>query len=479
VEDSESTQTRRIVRNRKYRVYLNPEQEAKANEWLGFATDLYNACVEQRRTAWNPAYRVWEGDKWVWKGGTSINFPAQSKQITELRQAGFGPDGMPALVQHEVARRVDRTFQGFFRRVKSKTGKAGFPRFKSRHRYDSLTFGLTHGKTSGAGALLKRALRLSGLGDFPIRRARPNGWGKNGKCPSVLVMHRPIPEDAVAKSCILKREGHRWYVCIAIEFEAPVPQIDDSRPKVGVDLRWKDRFAMLSTGEEIKGPNALAGALDKLAHLQRLVERPGGLRETRKVRGNRRGGKLKGAIGAPSQRKRKKQNVRQRERAKLRPPVAKPKRWSSAEKEARRCVRELHAKVARIRKDHLHKVSRDLTTRFSVIAIEKMDISDMVNKSNPAVKESGIPASRRAEWNRGLLDQGGYAFREFLLYKAAEAGTRIQENDPAYKSQDCSGCGQRVPKKIGEKIHRCPHCGLVMDVALNAALNNLAEIQSG
>jgi putative transposase len=45
--------------------------------------------------------------------------------------------------------------------------------------------------------------------------------------------------------------------------------------------------------------------------------------------------------------------------------------------------------------------------------------------------------------------------------------------NPAYTSQDCSGCGQRVPKTLKERVHVCPYCGLILDRDVNAARNIL------
>ncbi|HEV2461162.1 MAG TPA: transposase [Ktedonobacterales bacterium] len=44
---------------------------------------------------------------------------------------------------------------------------------------------------------------------------------------------------------------------------------------------------------------------------------------------------------------------------------------------------------------------------------------------------------------------------------------------PAFTSQDCSGCGERVPKSLSMRTHVCPCCGLVLDRDENAALNIL------
>ncbi|HEV2461259.1 MAG TPA: transposase, partial [Ktedonobacterales bacterium] len=49
---------------------------------------------------------------------------------------------------------------------------------------------------------------------------------------------------------------------------------------------------------------------------------------------------------------------------------------------------------------------------------------------------------------------------------------------PAYTSQDCSGCGERVPKSLSVRTHVCPSCGLVLDRDEHAALNILRAGQA-
>ena len=42
-------------------------------------------------------------------------------------------------------------------------------------------------------------------------------------------------------------------------------------------------------------------------------------------------------------------------------------------------------------------------------------------------------------------------------------------------TQMCSGCGETAPKDLSQRIHACPHCGLVLDRDHNAALNILVR----
>jgi len=63
---------------------------------------------------------------------------------------------------------------------------------------------------------------------------------------------------------------------------------------------------------------------------------------------------------------------------------------------------------------------------------------------------------------RGIL-------RNALTYMANMSEGVIVFVDPRYTSQLCSGCGEYVLKGLAERVHTCPHCGLVLDRDVNAA----------
>ena len=63
----------------------------------------------------------------------------------------------------DVIERLDRAYKAFFRRVKNGTGKAGFPRFRSRDRYDSLTLKQTGWKLDG------KYLTIRNVGRFKLQ----------------------------------------------------------------------------------------------------------------------------------------------------------------------------------------------------------------------------------------------------------------------------------------------------------------------
>ena len=103
---------------------------------------------------------------------------------------------------------------------------------------------------------------------------------------------------------------------------------------------------------------------------------------------------------------------------------------------------------------------------YGVIAVEKLNARGMVK--NHCLAESISDAS----WSQ---------FRSVLTSKAENAGRKVFAVNPANTSQDCSGCGYRpdglegrTKKKLSDRWHLCPMCGLSVDRDTNAAVNILA-----
>src|SRR3989338_2767334 len=62
-----------------------------------------------------------------------------------------------------ISKRINDAFNHFFRRVKEKKGKVGFPRFKNLNRYKSITF-----PQSGFKIISDKRLFVSKVGNIPI-----------------------------------------------------------------------------------------------------------------------------------------------------------------------------------------------------------------------------------------------------------------------------------------------------------------------
>jgi putative transposase len=132
----------------------------------------------------------------------------------------------------------------------------------------------------------------------------------------------------------------------------------------------------------------------------------------------------------------------------------------------RHVVARIHERIAWRRADFAHQHSRRLANQFDLIAVEDLSVNRMVHTHCLA---------------KSIQDAAWTQFAAFLAHKAAWAGRRFIAVNPAYTSQDCSGCGHRQPLSLSDRHYHCPCCGLVLDRDLNAARNilRLARIRLG
>ena len=313
-------------------------------------------------------------------------------------------------VLQNVAVRVDLAFQAFFTRCKE-GATPGFPRCK-RAGYDSFTYPQAGFKVHAQSVYLSKIGLVKALLHRTVE-------GKQ-------ITAKPRKMEQTVKTCTVRRHNDKWYVCFVIEYEAvPLP---DSTDQIGLDVGIKT-FAALSNGEFIDNPKFLRTDEKALSKAQHHVE--------------------KHKQGSPAQRK------------------------------ARQVVRRIHERIRNRRHNFLHQESRQLVNRYGLIAVEKLNIRNMSQSPapQPDTKNAGqfLPNGHAAKagLNKSILDAGWGMFRTMLMNKAASAGRKFAEVDPAWTSQDCSGCGTRVRKKLSERIHDCPHCGLSLDRDTNAAINIL------
>ena len=110
----------------KYRLYPTPHQAERLAWVLRRCQELYNAALYQRREA----YRVC---------GASICYYAQKGELPGIKQERPEYREIGSQVLQDVIQRVEWAFAAFFRRVAAGE-KPGYPRFRSRDRYDSFTY---------------------------------------------------------------------------------------------------------------------------------------------------------------------------------------------------------------------------------------------------------------------------------------------------------------------------------------------------
>jgi Helix-turn-helix domain len=179
-----------IHRAYKFRAYPTRRQEQHARALLEAHRQLYNAALEERREAW--------------RRGVTIGYAHQSAQLVEIRKADRDGQGRWSFTsQQQTLRRLDRAFQGFFQRVRAGR-RAGYPRFKTAARWDSVDFVDRDGARWRAVEGRWAAAYFQGVGQVKVKA------------------HREVVGRVKTLRC--KRERRRWYVIVVAEQQpAPLP----------------------------------------------------------------------------------------------------------------------------------------------------------------------------------------------------------------------------------------------------------------
>ncbi len=118
--------TKAIIKAYKFSIKPSKGQAAKLENTLNLCRDLYNSSLRERKDAWT-INRI------------NINRFDQDKQLPEIKTTNPEYKDIHSQVLQDVLKRLDKSFQGFYRRIKAKQ-KAGFPRFKGKNRFDSFCY---------------------------------------------------------------------------------------------------------------------------------------------------------------------------------------------------------------------------------------------------------------------------------------------------------------------------------------------------
>ncbi|MBI1927247.1 IS200/IS605 family element transposase accessory protein TnpB [Candidatus Poribacteria bacterium] len=223
-----------MVKAFKYRIYPKKFQQSILNQTLDECRWLYNHLLEQRKTEWEAHQH-------------SLSCFEQQRAYTVLKQERPSLKTAHFQVLQNVAVRIDLAFKAFFRRVKNGE-KPGYPRFRGKNRYDSMTY-----PQYGNGAKVNSdgSLFLSKIG-----------------CVK-MVYHRPI--EGIPKSVTIRRSATgKWYATIACEGEGN--QLSENPNEVGIDVGL-NHFAVLSNGEKIDNPRFFRTEEKELAKAQRKLSK--------------------------------------------------------------------------------------------------------------------------------------------------------------------------------------------------------------
>ncbi len=234
-----------MIKTYKYRLYPTRKQRDKLDWTLETCRILYNSCLVDR----NRHY------KQTGKGLSRID--QQKILVRDKKNITYLTD-IHSQVLQDVLFRVERAYKAFFRRVREKNGKPGYPRFKAEGRYDSITY------TQSGFSIVSGKLKLSKIGHIKLK------------------LHRNI--SGIIKTCNIKKEIDKYYVCFSVEYTPVTEKQTVISKHIGIDVGIKS-FTVLSDGRTIDNPKYLVKSEEKLIKKQRrLSSKKNGSNNRKKAR---------------------------------------------------------------------------------------------------------------------------------------------------------------------------------------------------
>lgn len=208
----------------KYRLYPIKKQEIKLEKSLDQSCFLYNQLLDIHQ-------QIYLGE------GKSL-----SEFDINILLKDFETKNLHSQVKQNISKRLSDAFKHFFRRVKS--GEVpGFPKFKKRIFYSSITFPQYKQK------IKDNKLKLSRIGNIDI------------------VLHREL--EGKIKTLTIKKENNEWYAVFSCD-EVPIETVKSTfKSEVeGIDVGIK-KFLVCSNGQEVESSKFLRKSEKKLNRLNR------------------------------------------------------------------------------------------------------------------------------------------------------------------------------------------------------------------
>lgn len=395
-----------MIRSFKYQLKPTKKQEAFLSEMLECHRQLYNAALEERINCYKST-------------GKSISKYDQKKQLKDIRENDPDVAKWNCASQHETLNCLDKTYQNFFKRVK-KGEKPSRPRFKSKSRFNTITFiygnGCWWNKTSTwtkpYPEHVWNFLYLWNIGYIKVYCDRqPQGT---------------IKQAALTRKKFGKNK-YKWFIGLICE-DVPQQPLPNTGATVGLDIATGNNgLAWTSDGSKIPNPRAYHKLSTKIAKHQQSQSRC--------------------------------------------------KKYSNRWWKYQYMISSLYRKAQNIRANNHHVQAKKLIVENDIIVVEKLNLKGMTKRIKPKKGEEGnfIPngQARKSGLNKSMLDTAPGYFIQRLKDKAESAGRIVVEVNPRNTSRQCSECYTIDKDARKGKLYSCSVCGMIADADVNAAKNIL------
>ena len=353
-----------------FRAYPNKKQKELIQKTFGCCRFIYNYFLDRRRNAYH-------------ENQETVRFYQCCKELTSLKNEFEWLKEPDKCALQNVLKDLEYAYKCFFE-------GANYPKYKSKkNKHQS----------------------------YKTQNYHPNSTivfrDKHIKIPKigfVKIKDKRIPDGKILHATISYEANGNYYIslcCKDVKFE----QFAKTGKSVGIDVGITN-FAIYSDGTKISNPKFYEKSENKIAKLQRELERK--------------------TINSSN--------------------------WNKT----RLKLARLHYHIAEQRRDFIQKLTTEIVKEYDVICIENINVTS-------------LRKDKIHNKNKHINDVSFYTFRKCLEYKCACYGKKIIIIDRFYpSSQICNCCGYNSGKKsLNIRYWECPNCGVELDRDINAAINIL------
>ena len=359
----------------RYPVYPTQPQETILEQWLVHLCELQNSARHDRKVAWETE-------------GQSVSCNEQQKKLTVAREKYADFREVPQDMQVCALERMDKAFDGFYRRCKNGCSKKGYPRH--RKRIKSMTWKLRMYK-----------VKNKSTGEYERKHKNPireTSWKHDRlKVPKLgevkIYMHRPLQGNPTQITLVKKASG--WYAHITCELPN-TPKVEPT-DAIAVDV-GTTHYLTTSEGQKEDNPRWYRKAEGLLRKHSKAFSR-----------------KKKGSH-----------------------------RWQKQQHK----LALHHERTTNKRKDFIGKLVYKLYHHYqnNVLVAEKLSVSNMVQNKHLSKSISDASWAKFFEWCENIAERDGFHFHQVDPKNTSQTCSSCGKKSPkklslAIRTFNCQYCG--------------------------------------